>query len=424
MEKIIKSDLLQKMELFATAIIINYPERVVYHDIKFAHRYLGFIRTIATHNHLSEVDIENAQLAGWLLASAFNDQKISLNKETGAFENNNIEEAHKLADQFLPQQNIPNERIELIKNSIMAAIWPNLPSSGIENTLADALTADIIMGKPKKHLKQIYEEILLHDVPVSKNKWYDISIGLASQVKLHSEHCVKEMQPKLDELILSLQKDKKQLDKQTDLALKKEFNISDLELKQLKKNLANSKGRDDRGIQTVFRTTSKNHYTLNEMVDRKSSIMITVNSIILSLILGGVLEESSSHGHVHITWESLPILVLTIGCAVSIIFAILAIRPNDEHGQFTEEEIRNKKGNILFYGNFHKMHQEDYEWAFLQMMNDQDYLYSTMVKDIYFLGKNLGKKFSFVRKSLTIFLVCLVSSVLLNLIIRIGIKFI
>ena len=207
--------------------------------------------------------------------------------------------------------------------------------------------------------------------------------------------------------LIQIQSKKKNLEKNSDLALKRELDISDQELKQLKKNLDESKGRDGRGIQTVFRTTSKNHYTLNQMVDRKASIMITVNSIILSLVLGGIIGSQPQD----FALEHLPILLLTLTSIGSIIFAILSITPVITHGQFTEDDIRNKKGNLLYYGNFHDMHLRDFEWGFLEMMNDQEYLYSSMVKDIYYLGLTLKKKFSNIRVSLTIFLIGLTLSV-------------
>ena len=224
------------------------------------------------------------------------------------------------------------------------------------------------------------------------------------------------MEPKLKKLILDLQKEKKTLDKSTDIALKKELDISDEELKELKKNLNSVKGRDARGIQTVFRTTSKNHYTLNDMVDKKASIMITVNSIILSLVLGGVIGHDISEPAMANKAQLVPILILTISAVLSIIFSIMSITPHKTHGQFTEDEIRNKGGNLLFYGNFHKMRERDYEWAFLQMINDQDYMYTSMVKDIYFLGQILERKYRLIRTSLNIFLVGLVLAVVCNLV--------
>jgi len=42
---------------------------------------------------------------------------------------------------------------------------------------------------------------------------------------------------------------------------------------------------DPRGTQTLFRTLSRNHYNLLKMIDNKASIILTVNSIIISLLM-------------------------------------------------------------------------------------------------------------------------------------------
>ena len=41
---------------------------------------------------------------------------------------------------------------------------------------------------------------------------------------------------------------------------------------------------DSRGVQTLFRTLSRNHYHLLRMVDNKAGIILTMNSIIIFLV--------------------------------------------------------------------------------------------------------------------------------------------
>ena len=135
------------------------------------------------------------------------------------------------------------------------------------------------------------------------------------------------------------------------------------------------------------------------MVDSKASIMITVNSIILSLILGGIIGKSSKEIVVYV-----PSIIFAVANLISITFAIISIVPNKTQGNFTEEEIRSKKGNLLYFGNFHNMHYRDFEWAFLQMLQDKDYLYSSMIRDFYYQGQILHKKYIHLRISLYTFL--------------------
>jgi hypothetical protein len=149
------------------------------------------------------------------------------------------------------------------------------------------------------------------------------------------------------------------------------LDISDKELKTLKENLNdNNNAVDIRTIQTLFRNTSKNHYTLNQMVDRKANIMISINAIINSLIIGGLLGPSTTLLDVKL----IPVFVLMIASSLSIFYAIMAINPNKTHGEFTEDDVRNKQGNLLYFGNFHNMSYRDYEWAMFEMNTAKSYL--------------------------------------------------
>jgi hypothetical protein len=167
-----------------------------------------------------------------------------------------------------------------------------------------------------------------------------------------------------------------------------------------------SKKSTERGIQTMFRIVSGNHLRLSSMSDNKSHIMISVNSIILSIIIS-VLFGKLAYYQEYI----IPACILLAVCLGSMTFAILATRPSVSQGRFTEEDIRNKKTNLLFFGNFYRMELDDYQWAMNQMMKDGDYLYNSMVKDVYFLGVVLSKKYKYLRISYTIFMLGLIIAV-------------
>jgi hypothetical protein len=99
-------------------------------------------------------------------------------------------------------------------------------------------------------------------------------------------------------------------------------------------------------------------------------------------------------------------------CLCAIVFAILATRPNISSGKFTREDINRKRTNLLFFGNFHRMKLDDYMWGMKEMLKDGDYLYGSLIKDIYFLGVVLGKKYRFLRISYTVFMFGFVIAIL------------
>lgn len=404
---------LDQMRKHAMEIIANFPEAVIYHDIDYAQRLIKNVERISINENLSQDDTNIAKTVAWAFTTGFD--RLKSNFDNGIFENNLTQNAQRNAKIVFNKLDIGQS--ELAKKILLALErinMPRIPETNIEKVVCDSITADLVCRGDDSILKKIYQEILLHDVNLSKSNWYDVIINMSSQVDLHTQYGKTEIAPKLSNVIESVKQEQRSIEDATQKVITKELEISDKELKKLKKRVKNMKGRDDRAIQTLMRTTSKNHYTLNEMVDRKANIMITVNSIILSLVISGIIGKAELEHPIHY----LPVALLALTSISSIVFAILSILPNRTQGKFTEEEIRGKQGNLLYFGNFHEMKQRDYEWGMLQMMNDSEYLYSSMVRDIYYLGQILHSKYSLIRWSLRIFLGGFVVSLITFAIVR------
>src|SRR5690606_34635632 len=107
-----------------------------------------------------------------------------------------------------------------------------------------------------------------------------------------------------------------------------------------------------------------------------------------------------------------PTIILVAVCLTTMVAAILAIRPNISTGTFNREDIKNKRTNLLFFGNFHGMEIETYEWAMKEMMKDGNYLYGSLIKDIYYLGKVLGRKYKYLRLAYNIFMFGFVAAII------------
>ena len=167
------------------------------------------------------------------------------------------------------------------------------------------------------------------------------------------------------------------------------------------------KGIPERGVETLFRITSKNHIDFSTMADNKAHIMITINSILISILFSVLFRRLEDYPNL-----IFPSVVLALTCLITMVFAILATRPNYTRGIFTREDIENRKTNLLFFGNFHKMPIENYEWGIKKIITDNDLLYSSMIRDIYFLGKVLGRKYQLLRISYTVFMFGFILSVI------------
>jgi len=187
--------------------------------------------------------------------------------------------------------------------------------------------------------------------------------------------------------------------KQSDL-LAAEMGVSKAELKSLKKKLSKIAPRSERGVETLFRLLSKNQYTLNTMVDSKSNILITINALILSIVIGTVLNQLDTDPHL-----IYPAVMMLATNLLSITFAVFAIKPELLHGEHETQ-------NIMFYGNFHDMPESEYVNKLDQLMYEGDELYRTIAKDTFYLGKEINKKFKLIRISFSLFLVGITLSVI------------
>ena len=184
-------------------------------------------------------------------------------------------------------------------------------------------------------------------------------------------------------------------------------NLQDLVADQPAK--AGKKKKNDKptkGIETLFRVTSTNSQQLSNQADAKANILITVNSIIISVLLGTIVKGMEGNSHL-----TVPSLMLLVVCLVTIVFSILSTRPHVPKGTYTQREINSKKANLLFFGNFYLMPYDVYAEDMLQLMEDKDFLYRSLIRDVFSQGGVLGKKYKLLKIAYDVFMFGLVISV-------------
>lgn len=179
-----------------------------------------------------------------------------------------------------------------------------------------------------------------------------------------------------------------------------------------KKTAGKAKGKSkgalgtSRGVETMFRTSYRTHVDLSHLADNKANIMISINGIIISILLASISPKIDANPFLLI-----PTSVLLIGCVVSMIFAILAARPRVSSHVISLEDVTEHRANILFFGNFVTLDEEEFVEGMKGLMIDTDQLYVNMTRDIYSLGHVLARKFTLLRHAYNVFMVGLVVGV-------------
>ncbi len=162
-----------------------------------------------------------------------------------------------------------------------------------------------------------------------------------------------------------------------------------------------------RGIETMFRTSYRVNMDLSSLADNKANIMISINGIILSIIIASISPKIDAN-----PWLLIPASTLLLGCLVSLIYAVLSARPRVSSKHITLEDLRKNNANILFFGNFANMSEDQFVEGMVDLMKSSDLLYYNMIRDLYGLGSVLVRKYSLLRTSYTIFMIGLILGVL------------
>jgi predicted metal-dependent HD superfamily phosphohydrolase len=170
-------------------------------------------------------------------------------------------------------------------------------------------------------------------------------------------------------------------------------------VKEAQKQHVKKKRNTEKGIESMFRLTASNQMRLSSIGDKKANILISINSILIS-VSAAVATRQAMDYH-----DFLPALVvLFLSSLISLIFAILSCRPEMKPVNVSDQDLKQRKINLLFFGNFNGIPYPRYHEAMREMMDDYDYLYGNLIKDQYNLGKTLYRKYKLLRIAYNIFM--------------------
>ncbi len=385
------SPILQKASDYVFNLLHDkLPANHIYHNFHHTTDVVNAVEEIAEGVNLSKEDSELVMLAAWFHDVGF------VEADAG-----HEEQSKKIASAFLKENLYSEEKIEKILGCIDATRYPQHPKNMLEYVLCDADLSGIASKKYFDKANYLRKEIeLVKGTIVSDVEWYKSEITFLTNHKYHTQYA-------------TLNFDKRKIDHLVELQNK----LIELEADELEKNAKKTvkekskeekDNRPDRGIETMFRITVSNHMNLSKMADDKANFLLSINGIILSFAIGNILSKLDVTTNRFLIG---PTGILMIVCLASIIFAILSTRPKLIVGKSTREDVINKSANLLFFGNFYNMTLEDFDWGFKEMMKDRDFLYGSLIKDLYYLGKVLGRKYKLVRISYTIFMYGIITSV-------------
>ena len=155
------------------------------------------------------------------------------------------------------------------------------------------------------------------------------------------------------------------------------------------------KKKASRTAETMYRTTLSNLVRLSEMADRKAGLMVSINSIIISIMTSFLVHEYAANPKL-----LFPIAVLLLVSLLTITFALLSTKPSLKHQNNTAID----KIDLLFFGDYVTLSLEDYKKAMKEMIKKDGQLRDNLIENIYAQGKVIDHKFKLLSISYTIFM--------------------
>jgi predicted metal-dependent HD superfamily phosphohydrolase len=368
----------------------NLDNKFVYHNLSHTKRVVEKTQEII--EALAIIEPEATQL---LIAAWFHDTGYTIGIE------NHEHDGVLIATDFLKQHNTSEEDINAVSQLILATKMGYSPKTLLEKVICDADCAHI-GSKDFSDLTALLrkEWELTKDRILTESEWLDENIKfLTSSHNFHTSYAAKNWQNRKGKNLSKL------------LKTKSKSSLERSKLKHKKDELSFKKNKvelPERGIETMFRVALRNHITLSDIADTKANILLSVNAIIISMVLSNLVSKLDNPSNDYLIY---PTIVFTFFTVASMVLSILATRPNVTQGKFSKEDVANKKVNLLFFGNFHQMKLDEFEWGMGEMMKDRDYLYGSLTKDLYFLGLVLNRKYSLLRTTYTVFMIGIVVSV-------------
>lgn len=403
----------------------NTDDRRYFHNLAHTIRIIEAVNKINQHYRLDDRSYFIVCSAVWL-----HDLEIVQNASLASELNSDK------TKEFLQNADVGTDEIADIRKCISAGNLIKPPDTILEKIFCDAIT--FYFGSPAF---TEYNNLLRKEIEsftgkkIKGGEWRESTIGILENHEFHTEYCQSLLLKSKEENLHSIirkQEEKHWVRHPANSNHKQKKSLHELRdhLHHTSKgdssdtgNLPHKGGSGDkvenkevrtsrikhhlRGVETMFRSSSSNHLRLSVMADNKAFIMISVNSILISVGIGLIIGK-----FVLVPKLFIPTVILLSVNVITVIYAVLATRPAVMKGRFTREEVENKTVDLLFFGSYYKMPLEDFEFGMRHLMDDIEFLYGNLIRDIYQQGKNLGRKYRLLRISYNIFMYGMVFSVM------------
>ncbi|MEM7572433.1 MAG: Pycsar system effector family protein [Bacteroidota bacterium] len=382
----------------------NVADTYVFHNFQHTLAVVHATQELLQHFDISESDRRVVKMAAWFHDLGYNEGWEGHEQRSAT-----------IAKAYLEENELASaEEIDRICSCILATKMPQAPINLLQRILCDADLSHLGDNSYWDRCGRVRQEFTLtRETIMSDQEWIDFELNFMLQHDYQTEAARELYGERKEAHIKQLLKRKKALlpdQTPADLGQMIEENKKKTKKKKKKRDKAAVEAQMNklsRGVETMYRASYRTHVNLSSIADNKANIMLSVNAIVLSITAANLIPRLDSNPHL-----TVPTVILVMVLLLSLFFAIQATRPKVTEGKSSMESIKNRTSNLLFFGNFYNMKLEDFHFGMMEMIKDDEFLYSSMTRDLYYLGVVLAKKYRFLRLTYNIFLFGMIMAVL------------
>jgi hypothetical protein len=364
----------------------HFDERYSFHNYDRTVNIVRNCDALAVRMNLDSQSLKINHLAAWFLELGY-----SANYE------NSQENSVELAREYFKITGAEDEIMLQIEESILSTRTPQQPVSTASQILCDASMYHL----GSKGAFQDMETLRTEYAAVAKKEftdeeWFTKNITFIRDHFYFTAGARELFQKRKEKLLEQFEKKLKQLTGKKNASAEAGDNI---DIDPPDKEIMEEDFKLERGVETFFRITERRHMELSKNAHDKASLLISVNSIVISIVLSVLFTKLEDNKHL-----LLPTLLLVITCTTTIIFAILSTRPRIIDSNSKIKPADDHEINILFFGDFSKLSITEYKKEMKATYKNRSDLYDSITKDIYYQGIILVWKYKYIKISYNIFM--------------------
>lgn len=151
----------------------------------------------------------------------------------------------------------------------------------------------------------------------------------------------------------------------------------------------------------IMRTTQRNNIELTAIADGKANVLLSLNAIMLTFMIPSI---STSMEVIIEEYLYIPLSILAITCFITIYISTLVLKPS-KFENFIEGLDPDMKFSPFFFGNFYNMEPTEFFAYLRESAGNEELIRAHLAQDLYYVGKRLGQKMTWIRQAFDIFLI-------------------